>query len=94
LLVFLNLLVAAGQVEGDLRHVMHAGVADVPYRDAGVRIALLDLQKAFRGPQVGCGTHADVLGANLLEERELIIGGFGRALRAEFDARCILVHGR
>ena len=52
LLVLLDLLVAPGQVQRDLRHVVHAGVADVPHRDAGVGIALLDLQEAFGGAQV------------------------------------------
>jgi hypothetical protein len=81
-LVFLDLLVAAGQIEGDLRHVVHVRVADVPYRDARIRIALLDLHEAFRGPQVGGGGYADVLSAHLLEKKQIIIAGFGRSLRA------------
>ena len=64
-----------GQIERDLRHVVHAGVADVPDRDAGIRIALLDLQKAFRGAQVGSRTDADVLRAHLMPERELLVRG-------------------
>src|ERR1700677_2394703 len=43
LFVFLDLLVAAGKIECDLRHIVHAYVADVPDRDPGIRIALLDL---------------------------------------------------
>ena len=87
LLVLLDLLVAAGQVQRDLRHVVHAGVADVPDRDAGVGVALLDLQEAFGGAQVGGGADADVLGADLLEEQELLVGGLGGRLRAQLDRR-------
>ena len=80
------------RVESDLRHIVDICVADVPYRDAGVRIALLDLQEAFRGPQVGGGTHTHVLGANLLQKEKLIVTRLGRCLRTQFDAWCIFVH--
>src|ERR1035438_8075258 len=38
LLILLDLLVAPRQVQRHFRHVVHAGVADVPYRDAGVTV--------------------------------------------------------
>src|SRR5205807_5435019 len=46
LLVLFDLLIAAGKVQGDLRHVVDAGIADVPDRDAGFGVALLDLHEA------------------------------------------------
>src|SRR5580698_9169503 len=77
LLVLLDLLVAAGQIERDLRHVVHAGVADVPDRDACIRIALLDLQEAFRGPQVWGGSHTDIFSTHLFEKKQIIVAGRG-----------------
>ena len=93
LLVLLDLLVAPGQIERHLRHVVDAGVADVPHRDAGIRVALLDLQEAFGGAQVGRGGHAHVFSADLLEKKQLVVGGLGRSLRAQLDARGTLMHG-
>jgi hypothetical protein len=52
LLVLLDLLIAPGQVQRHLRHVVDAGVADVPHGDAGVGVALLDLLEAFGGAQI------------------------------------------
>ena len=74
LLVLLDLLVAAGQVERDLRHVVDAGVADVPDRDAGVGVALLDLHEALGRAQFRRRADAHVLGAELLEEQQLLVG--------------------
>jgi hypothetical protein len=55
-------------------------------RDPGIGVALLDLQKPFGGAQVGRGAHAHVLRADLLEEQQLFVCGFGGGLRAELDA--------
>ena len=60
---------------------MHAGVADVPDGYAGIGIALLYLEKAFRSAQVGRGTHAHILNAELLEEKKIVIGRLGHAMR-------------
>ena len=93
LLVLFDLLVAARQIEGDLGHVVDAGVADVPHGDAGVGVALLDLLEALGGAQVGGGADADVFGADLLEKQELLVGGGGGGLGAEFDAGGARMHG-
>jgi hypothetical protein len=68
LFVVLNLFVASRKVERDLGHVVDARVTDVPYGDAGIGIAFLDLKKAFRGAQRRRGRDADVSRANLLQE--------------------------
>ena len=86
LLVFLDLLVAAGEVERDLGHVVDARVADVPDRDARVRVALLDLHEALGGAQVRRRADAHILGAELLEEQQLLVGGVRRGLHAQLDA--------
>ncbi len=86
-------LVAAGQVERHLGHVVDAGVADVPHGDAGVGVALLDLLEALGGAQVGGGADADVFGADLFEKEELLVGGGGGGLGAEFDAGGARMHG-
>ena len=93
LLVFLDLLVAAREIQRHLRHIVHAGVADVPYRDAGVGIPLLDLQEALGGAQVGRRSHTDILRADLLQVEQIIVGGLGVSLRAELDSGLRGVHG-
>src|SRR5262245_4131957 len=94
LLVLLDLLIAAWQVERDLRHVVHARVADVVDRDPAVGVALLDLHEAFGRTQFRCRGDADVLGTQLLEEQQLFVRrGRGR-LDAEFDRRTSLLRSR
>jgi hypothetical protein len=61
---------------------MDASVADVPHGNTGGGVTRFDLLKAFGGPQVGRGTDADLLGAELLEEEKLVVSGFGGRLRA------------
>src|SRR4029079_6724734 len=90
LFVFLNLLIAPGQVQRDLRHVVHARVADVVDRDSGIGVALLDLNEAFGRAEIGRGGHADVLGAELFEEQQLFVRRRRGRLDAEFDCRTSL----
>ena len=94
LFVILDLLIPAGEVERDLGHVVDAGVADVPHRDPGVRVALLDLHEAFGGAQVRRRADADIPGAELLEEQKLLVGGSRRGLHAQLDAWRDLLHRR
>ena len=84
-LVFLNLLVATGQVQRDLGHVVHADVADVPDRDACVGITLLDLREPVGRAQVGRRADADVSRAKLLEKQQLLIRRSRRRLHAQLD---------
>jgi hypothetical protein len=93
LLVFLDLLVAARQIERHFGHIVYAGVADVPYRNTGVGISLLDLQEALGRAQVGGRADADVVHADLLQVEQIVIGGFGSGLRAELDSRLHRMHG-
>src|SRR2546422_5410004 len=53
-LVLFNFLIPAREIQGDFRHVMNVGVPDVPNRDAGIRITLLNLEEAFGGAQIRC----------------------------------------
>jgi hypothetical protein len=69
LFVLLDFPVAAGQVQGHFRHVVHAGVPDVPHRDTSVGIPLLDLQKALSRPHIGRRTDAHIFRADLLQEQ-------------------------
>ncbi len=73
LLVLLDLRVPPGEVQRDFRHVVHGRVADVPHGDARVRIALLDPHEAFGGTQIARRPDAHVLGADLLEEEQLLV---------------------
>ena len=87
LLVLLDLLIAARQVERHFGHVVHARIADVPHRDPGVLVTLLDLEKTVRRAQLGRRADADVLGADLFQELQLIVGRIGGRLHAELYAR-------
>src|ERR1019366_5760047 len=86
LLVLLHFLIAARQIERHLGHVVNAGIADVPHGDAGIGVALLDLQEALGGAQVRSGADTGVFGADLLEKQKLLVGRCGTGLGAEFDS--------
>ena len=77
------------QVQGDLRHIVDAGVADVPNSDAGIGVAFLDSQEAFGGAQIWRGSDAHIFSTDLLEEKKLLFRRFGWRLCAQFDAWCI-----
>ena len=94
LLVLVDLLVAAGQIQRDLRHVVDTGVADVPHRNPRVGVTLLDLHEALGRAQVRRRADADILGADLLQEEKLLVGRLGIRLRAELDPRLNRVHRR
>src|SRR5947208_91324 len=53
LLVLLDLQVAPREVQRNLRHVMHVGVADVPDVDTRVGVALLDPYESFGATEFG-----------------------------------------
>ena len=91
LLVLLDLRIPPRQVECDFRHVMNIAVADIPYRDARVGIALLDLEEAVGGAQIGWRAHAHVFGADLFEKEQLIVGRSGGRLSAQLDAGRVFV---
>ena len=63
LLVFFDFLIATGQVECDLRHVMDVGVADVRYFKTGGLDALLVTREGLVG--TATGRDADILDAQL-----------------------------
>lgn len=86
LLVFVDLAVAAWQVQCDLGHVVNAHVADVPYGNARVGVALLDLKKSFGRAEARGGANADVLSTELLQEQKLIVSRRSGCLGAELDA--------
>jgi hypothetical protein len=67
-------------------------IANVPHRNAGLGVALFDLQKPIGRSQVGSGANTHVFRADLLEEQKLLIGWLGRGLRAELDARLVGVN--
>src|SRR5262249_53365966 len=85
LFVLFDLLVAAGEIQSNFLHVMDIGISDVPYRDARVRVALLDLREAFAGTQVRRRPDANVFGPDLLEEQQLLFVRAGGELCAELD---------
>src|SRR5262249_35389428 len=89
-LVLFDLSIPAMQIQGHFRHVMNSRVSDVPNRDAGVRITLSDLEKPFSRTEIGCRRNADVLHADLLEKKKVIVGGLCRELPAELDSRRVL----
>src|SRR5438874_1762023 len=92
-LVLFNLLIPARQIERNLRHVMNTGAPDVPNRDAGIRITLLNLEEAFGSAQVRCGCDAHVFHTNLVEKEQIVVGGVGGELPAELDSRRVLMDG-
>jgi len=85
LLVFLDLAVTPGEVQRDLGHVVDVAIADVPDGDPRVRKTFLDLHESFGGSHVARRPDADVFGADLVEEEQLLIRWCGRRLRAELD---------
>src|SRR5439155_23441566 len=92
LLVLFNLLGSSGEVQSDLGHVVNAGVANIPYGDTSVRIALFDLHEAFSGTKVRRRSYTDVLGSDLLQKQELFVGWLSGRLRAELNARRDFIH--
>ena len=91
--VLFDLAVPAGEVQRDLRHVMHGAVTDVPYRDAGVRVPLLDPQEALGCPQLRWRCNAHIKGPDLIEKQQLLVCRLSRKLGAQLDAGLLPVKG-
>ena len=93
LLVFFYLLIAPGQIQRDFGHIMNIRIPDIPHRNSGISIALLDLHESVGSSQIRSGPNADILCANLIEEEEVIVRRLCGPLPCELEARFVRNYG-
>src|ERR1022692_4651124 len=92
LLVLLDLPVPPGQIERHFRHVVHAGVADVPYRNSSLGIPLLNGLETLGRAHIRRRSNAHIFGTDLFQKQQLLIGWSGARLGAQLDSGRIRMH--
>ena len=85
LLVLLDLGIAAGEVQGDLGHVVDVRISDVGGLQAGRFDASLETGERLVGP--AGRRYRDVLDADLTGECEIVVGEVRRDLKRDLDPR-------
>ena len=87
ILILLDFLIAAGEIEGHFLHVVDIAVADVPDPQTGGLHFVLEPDEIFVVRFVAAGRDIHIPAAELIDELQIFIGRIGGHLHRDLDAR-------